>query len=111
RTGMTEAAGLVQQPGGQGLGPLLEQRQTTYLYDLGNNLLSVTTGINPTEAFQHKVTTSYAYDAFNRRIQTIAAYGATDLKRIAPLPPDPYGQNGHDSPVTQTVYDAADNVI
>src|SRR5262249_17857675 len=64
---------------------------TTYVYDIGSNLLSVT---DP-----RGVTTSFAYDALNRLVTTIEGFSAPTT-----LP----GLN-HASPITTMVYDAVGN--
>jgi YD repeat-containing protein len=68
------------------------QRSATFLYDAADNLLSVTTGIAPSNP--QVVTTSFAYDSLDRRTQVIEAYGVTGLART-----------------TTVVYDAGDRVL
>jgi len=53
------------------------QRTATMIYDAADNLTSETTGQSSTGSYAHQVTTSYAYDALNRRTQTLDAYGDT----------------------------------
>ncbi len=89
RTQATEAA---TAPGGlPALGHLSPVTATAY--DAADNVLSVT---NP-----RGVTTSYAYDALNRRVLTVEAFGAPG--RLPSL--------GHPKPVMATAYDRADNVL
>jgi RHS repeat-associated protein len=65
----------------------------TMIYDQADNLLSVTTGISSTASYDHHATTSFAYDALNRRTTEIDAFGVTGVQRTL-----------------TTVYDAASNV-
>lgn len=84
RTGVTEAVGATA-----------DQRSATMLYDANGNLLSVTTGLapgNPTR--EHRITTSYAYDALDRPIKVIEAWNDDSVKRT-----------------TTTAYDAVGNVL
>src|SRR5262249_45910493 len=66
------------------------QRTSTMLYDAVDNLLSETTGQSSTGSYAHQVTTSYAYDALNRRTQTLDAYG-TSARTTATVPYDAVG--------------------
>jgi RHS repeat-associated protein len=66
----------------------------TMIYDTAGNLLSETTGQSTTAAYANVSTTSFAYDAKNRRIAEIDAYGVTGVQRTL-----------------TTVYDAASNVV
>src|SRR5262249_54624283 len=68
-------------------------RMTTMLYDGEGNLASVTSGLSAVATYQHNVTTSYGYDALNRRTLVLEAYGTGDER------------------ITGTKYDANDNVI
>ncbi len=54
-----------------------QQRATTTVYDAANNLLSETTGQSTTSSYAHASTTSYAYDALSRVVQTILGYGSS----------------------------------
>jgi YD repeat-containing protein len=80
RTGLTEAVGTPAQ------------RATTMLLDDAGNLLSQTTGLASDATYQHRVTTSYAYDEINRRTLTVEAFGQPEQRS------------------TTTVYDLAGNV-
>jgi RHS repeat-associated protein len=70
-----------------------EQQTATMIYDAASNLLSETTGQSTNATYNHPATTSFAYDALNRRTKTIEAYGVTGQQRTSSV-----------------VYDAADNV-
>jgi RHS repeat-associated protein len=65
----------------------------TMSYDVASNLLSETTGISSTTSYDHHTTTSYGYDALNRKTTEIDAYGVTGVQRTV-----------------TTVFDAASNV-
>jgi RHS repeat-associated protein len=65
----------------------------TMIYDTFGNLLSETTGISSTAAYDHHTTTSYTLDAMRRQMQVIEAYG-TALQRT-----------------TSTVYDGIGDVL
>ncbi|MBL8793407.1 MAG: SBBP repeat-containing protein, partial [Planctomycetia bacterium] len=66
---------------------------TTFAYDIGSNLLSVTDA--------RGVTTSFAYDALDRRVRRIDAFSApTNLPGL-----------NHASPVWTYVFDKADNLL
>jgi RHS repeat-associated protein len=67
-------------------------RSGTYLYDGAGNLLAETHGISPTTTYDHHTTTSYGYDALNRRTSVTEGFG------------------GSPSRTTATLYDAAGNV-
>jgi RHS repeat-associated protein len=110
------------------------QRSSTMIYDATDNLLSRTDGIATTNP--QVVTTSFAYDALNRRTQEIDAYGVSGLQRTTTLAYD-LGDNltsvtdalNHTTTlqydalnrqtsltdarggITTTTYDAADNVL
>jgi len=75
---------------------LPETRQSTMVYDAADNLIGVTTGVAPgvtIPSYDHRVTTSYAYDDLNRRSATSEAVGQPESRR------------------TIYEYDATDNVI
>jgi len=67
-------------------------RSSTYLYDGAGNLLAETHGISSATNYDHHVTTSYGYDALNRRTEVIEGFG------------------GNASRTTTTLYDAVGNV-
>jgi len=67
-------------------------RSTTYLYDGAGNLLAETHGISSAMGYDHHTTTSYGYDALNRRTSVTEGFG------------------GSPSRTTATLYDAAGNV-
>lgn len=70
-----------------------EQRQTTYLYDRADNLISQTTGLSVrTDGYAKPVTTTFAYDAHNRQTGITEAVGTSEKRR------------------TELNYDAADNL-
>jgi RHS repeat-associated protein len=52
----------------------------TMIYDTFGNLLSETTGISSTAAYDHHTTTSFGYDAMRRQTLLVEAYG-TGLQR------------------------------
>src|SRR5262249_13137174 len=105
RTALTEAAGTA------------EQRLTTTVYDAANNLQSVTTGQSTNPAYAHPVTTTFTYDALNRRTAMTEAAGRPEqrLKTMVydaannalPTPPSSYPtpSYGHAVP-TDSAYDA-----
>ncbi len=75
------------------------ERFTTFTYDAGNRLLSEErqryhTGQNPTDSLPATVTTSYGYDALDRKVAVIEAYGVAGQART-----------------TTMRYDAADNLV
>src|SRR5260370_998671 len=49
----------------------------TMIYDLAGNLLSHTSGISSTTTYDHHTTTSFAYDALNRQIGVLDAFGTS----------------------------------
>jgi RHS repeat-associated protein len=59
-------------------------RTATMLYDAVGNVLSETTGQSTTLSYAHVLTTSYAYDAADRKTQVIDAYG-TSVARTATM--------------------------
>ncbi len=65
----------------------------TMLYDAAGNLISETTGQSTTASYAHASTTSYAYDAQERLIQEVDAFG-TSIART-----------------TTMLYDAASNLL
>jgi YD repeat-containing protein len=79
------------------------QRTTTAVYDAAGNMTSQTTGLATDPTYQHKTTTAFTYDALGRQ---------TKVQLEADLPDDSKGNYSTDSrPWTQTMYDAAGNVI
>jgi YD repeat-containing protein len=65
----------------------------TMIYDSAGNLLSETTGVSTTGAYDHHATTSYGYDALNRATRTIEGYGSSVQR------------------TTTTAFDAAGNTL
>jgi RHS repeat-associated protein len=55
----------------------------TMIYDKVGNLLSETTGYSVTTSYDHHTTTSYGYDALNRRTSEIDGYGTAVARTLA----------------------------
>jgi RHS repeat-associated protein len=71
-----------------------ERRTTTFAYDAGDNLTSVTAGQSGLADYRRELTTRFAYDNLDRRTAVTEAYGVSGLQRT-----------------TTTVYDAVDNAV
>jgi RHS repeat-associated protein len=106
----------------------------TMIYDNVGNLLSETSGYSATASYDHHATTSYGYDALNRRITEVDGYG-TAVARTLTTVYDAAGEvqvsiDAMNNPTTMTydalgretqvqtpagyattVYDAANNVV
>jgi RHS repeat-associated protein len=79
---------------------------TTRTYDRAGNLLSETTGQSTTLSYAHPATTSFAYDALGRQVESIEGYGLGSQQRTTQ-----FSYNAAGNQVTQTLPSGATTTL